>query len=180
MEENKEKLPGNYIAGFVDGEGCFALTFRKDVQRNISNNKPREYYYWGVQFAIVLRSDDVPILKLIKEELGCGSITFTGKGEQARYSVQNAKDLAEKIIPFFRKYKLRAKKSTDFNLWIQAVEILNKHRNGVLNAKVGMRGFTKKEISLENQEKLKRIRNQMLDYKAKRSKSFKWGTWEKQ
>lgn len=176
MAENKEKLPGNYIAGFVDGEGCFALTFRKDVQYNISNNKPREYYYWGVQFAIVLRSDDIHILKLIKKELGCGSITFTSKNEQARYSVQNAKDLTEKIIPFFKKYKLRAKKAVDFNLWVQAVKILDKHRNGILNTKVGVRGFTKKKMPPENQEKLKRIRDQMLNYKAERSKNFKWGT----
>lgn len=27
-----EKLPEDYIAGFVDGEGCFALNFRRDIR----------------------------------------------------------------------------------------------------------------------------------------------------
>jgi intein-encoded DNA endonuclease-like protein len=34
----KEKLPGDYIAGFVDGEGCFALKFSKETKRNRAGN----------------------------------------------------------------------------------------------------------------------------------------------
>ena len=176
MGEELAKLPGDYIAGFVDGEGCFALTFRKDTKYNITNNKPREYYYWGVQFAIVLRSDDIHILELIKDKLGCGSITYTKDRTQARYSVQNARDLSEKIIPVFRQYKLRAKKAFDFNLWGQAVEILNKHRNGVLNTKTGIHGFVKKELPEEDGKRLIKLRGEMLNYKSERNKKFKWGS----
>lgn len=175
-ENNKEELSGDYIAGFVDGEGCFALTFRKDVKHNITNNKAREYYYWGVQFAIVLRPDDTHILELIKDKLGCGSITYTSNGSQARYSVQNTKDLAEKVIPFFRQHKLRAKKSADFNLWSQAVEILNRRKDGILNVKTGIRGFIKKGLHEENQKKLTELRNKMLNYKSSRNQKFRWGS----
>jgi len=170
------KLSGDYIAGFVDGEGCFALTFRKDTKYNVTNSKPREYYYWGVQFAIVLRSDDVHVLELIKEKIGCGSITYTKNGAQVRYSVQNTKDLLEKVVPFFRQYKLIAKKALDFDLWSQAVEILNKHKNGILNVQTGTRGFIKKELPKEDIEKLINIRNKMLNYKSGRNKKFKWGS----
>ena len=33
-----ERLPGDYIAGFVDGEGCFALKFSKETKRNRPNS----------------------------------------------------------------------------------------------------------------------------------------------
>ena len=89
--------------------------------------------------------------------------------------MQNTKDLAEKIVPFFRKYKLRAKKSNDFNLWSQAVDILNKHKNGILNVKAGVRGFIKKELPEEDQEKLTDLRSKMLGYKSRRNKKFRWG-----
>jgi len=169
------KLPGDYIAGFVDGEGCFALKFRRDRQKNVGSKKVREYFYWGVEFAIVLRSDDDNILKLIKNELDCGSITFPQNGEQVRYSIQNTKDLAEKIIPFFKRYQLRAKKADDFDLWSQAVEIINKHRDGILNIKRGQRGFTKKEMDPRDLAVLQEIRKNMILYKSKRAKLFKWG-----
>src|SRR3990167_10117902 len=104
---NKDsKLSGDYIAGFVDGEGCFALKFRRDRQKNVGSKKVRKYFYWGVEFAIVLRSDDDNILKLIKNELDCGSITYPQNGEQVRYSIQNTKDLAEKIIPFLISFNI--------------------------------------------------------------------------
>jgi intein-encoded DNA endonuclease-like protein len=40
MEQNKKiikKLPPEYIAGYVDGEGCFGLQFRKDVRHERPN-----------------------------------------------------------------------------------------------------------------------------------------------
>ena len=176
MKKNEEKLSGDYIAGFVDGEGCFALKFRKDTKHNVTGGKPREYYYWGVEFAIVLRPDDAHILKLIKDRLNCGSITYTLNGEQVRYSIQNTKELAEKVVPFFKQHRLRAKKAADFDLWSKSVKILNKHKNGVLNIKKGTQGFTKKEMSQVDQEKLKSLRNLMLDYKSGRDKKFRWGS----
>ena len=60
-----EKLPGDYIAGFIDGEGCFALKFRRDVRRERKNNPV--YYYWDIEFAVVLRGDDKDILNNIKK-----------------------------------------------------------------------------------------------------------------
>lgn len=176
MKENKEKLPGNYIAGFVDGEGCFALKFRRDIQKNVGNQKVREYFYWGAEFAIQLRSDDFKILELIKEALDCGSVNFLKKSGQVRYSVQNIKDQKEKIVPFFEKYSIRGKKGSDFELWSRGIRILSKHHgDGLLNVQEGCRGFTKKEISKKDKEELEMIRNQMLVYKSRRIKPFKWG-----
>ena len=40
------KLPGDYVAGFVDGEGCFILSFRRDIRHDCgkrSGIKPTYY-----------------------------------------------------------------------------------------------------------------------------------------
>lgn len=174
MPEQIKKLPGNYVAGFVDGEGCFALKFRRDQKQNKRNKKIRNYFYWGVELAIVLRGDDYRILELIQGTLGCGKIHKTHY-KQIRFSVQNPREIYEKILPFFIKYKLRAKKAGDFKLWSEAVEIIQKYRRGPINAEKGKQGFIKKEIPQKDLARLTEIRNKMLNFKSKRGQSFKWG-----
>jgi len=124
-----------------------------------------------------LRADDSDILNSVKNTLNCGYITFSNDTiNQARFSVQNAKELATIIIPFFKKYPLRAKKREDFKLWSEAVKILDKYRDGVLNIEKGHRGFVKKGIDEGDTKRLQEIRNEMSEYKSKRSRDFKWGT----
>lgn len=167
------KLPGDYVAGFVDGEGCFALKFRRDRKQNLGNKKFRDYFYWGLELAVVLRADDLPLLISIQTTLKCGKINSL-KNNQARFSVQNPKEICEKVIPFFKKYLIRGKKGMDFKLWSEGAHIIQKYRDGQLNVKRGRQGFIKKEMSLEDLRKLKEIRNQMIEYKSKRTQPFKW------
>lgn len=167
-------MPGDYIAGFTDGEGCFAIKFRRDKKQNKLGGRIREYFYWGAEFAIVLRNDEINILEQIKQALGCGSIVRQGEGE-LRYMVQNPKDLLQKIIPFYEINRLRAKKYFDFLLWKKAVEIISTYRRQKINAEKGQKGFIKIEIPKEKQEELFRIREQMISFKSKRKEDFKWG-----
>lgn len=130
-----EKLDNNYVAGFVDGEGCFALKYRTDKQVNKETGKVREYKYWSAEFAIVLHPSDKSLLYLIKEKFGVGSISFKKTGDQARFSVQKTKNLKEVIIPFFKKYRLKGVKSKDFELWSKAVLIIAKHKEKTVRGK---------------------------------------------
>jgi len=57
-DSNLSLLPGEFIAGLTEGEGCFALKFRRDVRRERPNSPV--YFGWQALFAIVLRSDDAP------------------------------------------------------------------------------------------------------------------------
>lgn len=123
MINNTKKaiLSGNYVAGFVDGEGCFDLQFRRDIKYE-RINKP-VYYSWKVQFAIVLREDDEDLLKKVQTILNCGYI-YRVCNNQIRYSVQDIESLHNIIIPFFKKYPLFGKKKRDFELWSKAIEII--------------------------------------------------------
>jgi hypothetical protein len=160
-------LPGDYVAGFVDGEGCFALNYRRDV-RHDRKNKP-VYYYWKIQFVITLRDDDKKILEEIRNSLGCGNVTVNRRGA-ARYQVSSLEDLSTKILPFFEKHSLRAMKRHDFELWKEALHILMRNRQ---NSHMGKKGFSKVEWDKEDLGKLMHIRTEMKDYKGGPGK-WKW------
>ncbi|OGE81123.1 MAG: hypothetical protein A3H72_00895 [Candidatus Doudnabacteria bacterium RIFCSPLOWO2_02_FULL_48_8] len=172
--ETIDKLPGDYLAGFVEGEGCFALKYRLD--RKIRNGKTREYFYWNAEFAIVLRSDDANLLHKIRDTLGCGSVTFVNGGKLARYSVQNPKLLREIFIPLFNKHPLRGKKASDFKLWSRGVELISGARLKNINVKKGVRGFISNHLEPDIEKELHKIRNQMLEYKSSRPNPFKFNS----
>src|SRR3990170_7830905 len=49
-------LPGEYVAGLIDGEGCLALGYRRT--RNVLGGRERPYYSWQPQLAIVMHKRD--------------------------------------------------------------------------------------------------------------------------
>ncbi|MEK7146796.1 MAG: LAGLIDADG family homing endonuclease [Patescibacteria group bacterium] len=164
------ELSGDYIAGFVDGEGCFALKFRRDIKHE-RKNKPI-YFYWDIEFAIVLREDDKEILEKIQAALGCGYISFTKRG-MVRYSVSEINELLNKIALFFEKYPLHAKKKYDFLLWKEAVEIFKKNQRSKLNRKKGEKGFHKVIWNKGDLSRLKEIHEEMKKYKSG-NRDWKW------
>ena len=169
-----EKLPGDYIAGFVDGEGCFILSFRRDIrhERGKRSGVAPIYFYWEIGFAIVLRADDKDILKKIKDRFGCGTIRENKKGH-ARLQITDINDLSNKIVPFFEKYPLYAKKKFDFYLWKEAVEIFKRNQRLGLNRRPEERGFHKTNWNSEDLKRLAAIHKEMQGYKSK-VKPWKW------
>lgn len=166
-----EKLPGDYIAGFVDGEGCFALKFRRDV-RYERTGKP-VYFYWDIEFAIVLRQDDKEVLEKIKNTLNCGKIHKPNKSGSVRYAVNTISDLLNIIAPFFEKYPLHAKKRLDFRLWKEALVILNRNQQRTTQRSAKQVGFSKIHWNRRDIHRLERIQEEMRIYKSKRG-NWKW------
>jgi hypothetical protein len=158
-----EKLPGDYIAGFVDGEGCFALKFRRDV-RNDRPGHP-EYFYWDIEFAIMLKGTDKGILEMIRDTLECGSVSGPDKKGLVRFAVHKVSDIADKMIPFFEQYKLHAFKKDDFELWKQAVGIF--HKNFLKKLRQDL--WEEKDLDV-----LMGIKKQMEVYKGGNRHNWKW------
>ncbi|MDO8650553.1 MAG: LAGLIDADG family homing endonuclease [Candidatus Berkelbacteria bacterium] len=152
------KLPGDYVAGFVDGEGCFYLTYRSDTRHNRPGSP--KYFRWTPYFAILLREDDLPILEEIRNSLDCGRI-YHMNGGQVSYAIQNLNDLYEKVVPFFTENRLRAKKRIDFELWCQALRIVYKNKEN------------KRSCSLEDNQRLAFLRQKMKEHKAIGTKEYK-------
>lgn len=164
------ELPGDYVAGFVDGEGCFALNFRRDVRHDRKGSPV--YFYWDAEFVILLRADDRDILEKIQHALNCGNISVS-KRNSVRYSVTNFDDLNFKIIPFFKKYPLRAKKLSDFILWKEAVDILGRNKQKKIKRLKYQRGFPKIKWKTGDIQRLKGIHKEMQEYKS-RAPEWKW------
>lgn len=119
-------LNPHYIVGFVDGEGCFSITVNKN-----GNRLPEV----RLIFEIELREDDEPILREIQKTLNCGNIYHL---EYARYAkwrphvklkVSNFTDISTKIIPFFKRYPLQAKKRLQFEQFCQVAELIKQKRH---------------------------------------------------
>ncbi len=119
-------LNPHYISGFVDGEGCFSISFNKNGERLPEVR---------LIFEIELREDDEPILREIKEVLGCGNIYRLEYERYAKWQphvklkVSNFSDISQKVIPFFQKYPLKAKKRRDFEKFCQVAELIKTKRH---------------------------------------------------
>ncbi len=121
------RLPPDYIAGFVDGEGSFTLSVAKHKQKR-SGLDPR------LIFGIELRDDDLEILLAIQRSLNCGRIYHLsyeryGWYPHALFKVSSIKEICDKLIPFFIQHPLRAKKRKSFELFCQAANIFVQKRH---------------------------------------------------
>ena len=112
------------IVGLVNNDGCFDLQFRKDTRHERTNSPT--YYRWKVQFVVTAPRADVKVLQKIKKEMECGEVTVSN--DQARFSVQKINDIADIVVPFFKKNSLAEKKKKDFELWAKGVEVIQRNK----------------------------------------------------
>jgi len=107
---------GYYLAGFVDGEGSFNLTFRRRKDYRMP---------WKISLCLNVSQKDKVILALVKRHLGCGTIRFKGDGVWM-YEVNNLTAIRENVIPFFERFGfLSAKKKRDFQLFKRMAELMH-------------------------------------------------------
>jgi hypothetical protein len=106
---------GHWLAGFIDGEGCFCITYRGPD----STNKV-------CMLSVALRADDRPLLEEIQRQTGVGKIYGSpGRGRTkpyARWIVKNQPEVLQ-VVELLTRYPLRGKKAKDFETWKAAVEV---------------------------------------------------------
>ncbi len=127
-DNQQERLDGNWIVGFVDGEGCFHVSINRNEKMTLK---------WQVlpEFRIVQHQRDEKILQQIKNYFGFGSVVIN-HGDRKEFRVRGAENL-EKIIKFFKSYELKTNKSKDFKLFCDIVDLMKnkEHLNmeGIIN-----------------------------------------------
>ena len=96
-----------YITGFVDGEGCFSVSYTK-----------RSKLATGIEvrpsFALGQNKRNLEVLKVIHAYFGCGAIRFSKADQMYKYEVRSIGDLRSRVIPHFKKFPLMTDKQTDF------------------------------------------------------------------
>jgi hypothetical protein len=125
-----------YVTGFVDGEGCFLINIhtRSDVKLGYNVNlmfKPSRacpVRAWPPQGKLKLHSRDKVLLENIRNYFGqVGNIT-TRKDGYIEYIVSSKKDL-EVIINHFDSYPLITQKWSDFILFKQVFELMQRREH---------------------------------------------------
>jgi hypothetical protein len=129
-----------YVTGFVDGEGCFSVSFTERAKLKT-----------GIEvrpsFAIGQNRRSLPVLERIHTYFGCGAIRFSRHDQTYKYEVRSLKDIRERIIPHFQEYPLQTNKLQDFATftWICDEIAASRHLNKDTLAAIIDRAYTMNE-----------------------------------
>ena len=113
----------SYISGFVDGEGCFCVSFQPSKRHSLG---------WEVRpsFSVSQNADRAQLLYVIKEKWNCGSIRPDRSDKTIKFEVRNLGELVSIVIPHFRANPLMSSKQDDFDKFARVCELMSegKHR----------------------------------------------------
>ncbi len=125
---NDDDSFGNFISGFVSGEGSFYVSAR---------TQPRPQVQCG--FSIRVRADDRELIESIWRAMDFPGEVYDVPTQRYRYDWDSVKrrdavmllarrigDLANRVVPFFDRYPLRGRKRYNYELWKQAVELVER------------------------------------------------------
>jgi hypothetical protein len=118
---NQQERLESYIAGFVDGEGCFHVA----IQRNPST---RVGWQLVPEFRISQDVSRAKILDLAREQMDCGLLRENHRGPNDHtfvLVVRRRKDLLEKVIPFFERNPLLSCKQDEFVTFARMVRAMS-------------------------------------------------------
>lgn len=121
MVMNNEQLI-YYLTGFADGEGCFCIALK-------NQKSARVRWVLDPVFHVTQLAKNKEILYEFQKLLNCGRVIKKyGQESTMQFIVQSRKELIDKVIPFFKKYKLITK-NKDFEIFAEIVEALNEHKH---------------------------------------------------
>jgi hypothetical protein len=103
---------GHWLAGFIDGEGCFRV------------HREKGGGYYACHFTLKLRDDDRAILEDIVARTGIGHLKpdlVRGSSKPAVVWVVQSKAECVRLVALLDRFPLRAKKRRDYEIWRQAV-----------------------------------------------------------
>jgi hypothetical protein len=96
----------SYISGFVDGEGCFCVSFQPSGRHCLG---------WEVRpsFSVSQNVDRAQPLYWLKERWNCGFIRPDRSDKTVKFEVRNVRDLVSIVIPHFEAFPLMSSKQAD-------------------------------------------------------------------
>jgi hypothetical protein len=113
-------LTPDYVAGFIDGEGCFCVSVH-----------PHPTVRYGTRWLIApvfqayQHRDNAGILDDLRAFFGCGRVVPKGpKSSVMTFSVYRRRDLGSVIVPFFDRHPLHSRKQEDFLKFREVVRLM--------------------------------------------------------
>jgi hypothetical protein len=148
-DNQQERLDG-YIAGYVDGEGCFSVV----VDRNPTC---KSGYQLVPEFHVSQNGDRAQVLELIQARLGeCGYIKPNGRKDRALvFVIRRREDLLRWVIPFFEQQPLLSSKQEDFKKFARIVRAMaaGHHRSST-----GFQELLTEALSMNGDGRFRKVR----------------------
>ena len=112
----------SYISGFVDGEGCFCVSFQPSR---------RHRFGWEVRpsFSVSQNAERAELLYVIKERWGCGFIRPDRSDKTIKFEVRNVGALVEQVLPHFQMYPLASSKQRDMERFERICRLIYEGRH---------------------------------------------------
>jgi len=126
-DNQQGRLDPWWIAGFVDGEGCFSVS----IFKNATSKSGVQVF---PEFVVTQGAKSVAALEALQQFFNCGKLYKNNRSDNHReplyrYCVRASQDLRQKIIPFFEKYPLQTAKQQDFLVFCQVVKAIEKREH---------------------------------------------------
>ena len=116
-----------WIAGFVDGEGCFSCPIFRNHKAALG---------WQVQptFVVVQSASSRDVLEGLVNFFGCGKVYVNRRHDNHRedlyrYYVSRFTDLRDVIVPFFREHQLRTSKCINFEKFVEILCLMEERKH---------------------------------------------------
>lgn len=112
----------SYISGFVDGEGCFCVSFQPSQRHRLG---------WEVRpsFSVSQNADRAQLLAMMKERWGCGSIRPDRSDNTVKYEVRAVADLVGVVLPHFERWPLLSAKRRDVEIFGRVCDMIHARRH---------------------------------------------------
>ena len=111
-----ERLNPDWITGFIDGEGCFHIGISKHPELRFKHQILPE-------LTVVQHKRDIDLLYRIRSTMNCG-VVRVNHGDRYCWRVRSLNNLANVIVPFFERHKLRSKKRIEFLKFAKVVRMM--------------------------------------------------------
>jgi hypothetical protein len=114
---------------------------------NIDSIKPKVL----PEFVITQHSRDVKILKAIKSYFKCGVVRFNNRKRDVMcYRVRKIEHLANIIVPFFEKHKLKTVKGIDFLKFRKVIVCMQQGKHLTASGLEEIKNIRSKEFKIES------------------------------
>ncbi len=100
----------SYVSGYVDGEGCFTVSF---------SPRPTLRTGWEARpsLSVSQNGDRAEVLLEMQRHFACGTVRPDRSDKTLKWEARNLTLIVERIIPHFHRYPIRSGKQRDFELF---------------------------------------------------------------
>ena len=144
----------SYISGYVDGEGCFTVSFSPRTKMRVG---------WEVRpsFSVSQNADRAEVLVTIKNHFGCGGLRADRSDKTLKYEVRSLTDLLVRVIPHFERYPLMSSKQREFEKFATVCMMLDRRMH---LSEAGLREIASLAVTMNSSGKRRFHMRELIDY----------------